>query len=97
MGNITANSVTVPDTEAEFTVTKQLLGDANLDGKVTVADAVAILQYIANKDKYQLSSEGRDNADVYARGDGITASDALTIQRVDSGLYELGDLPVMPV
>lgn len=97
MGNITASNVAVPDTEAQFIVSKPLLGDANLDGKVTVADAVAILQYIANKDKYPLSAEARSSADVYARGDGITASDALTIQRVDSGLISLSDLPVIPL
>ena len=96
MGNITASNVAVPDTEAHFIVSKPLLGDANLDGKVTVADAVALLQYIANKDKYPLAAEARSSADVYARGDGITASDALTIQRVDSGLISLSDLPLIP-
>ena len=95
LGDISASDVKVPDTKATFIVSGNSLGDVNLDGKVTVSDAVAILQYIANKDKYGLSSEAKDNADVYMRGDGITASDALTIQRLDSGLLRLSDLPVV--
>ena len=59
-------------------------GDANGDKKVTVADAVAILQYIANKDKYQLTAAGKRNADCYNVGDGITANDALAIQKLDA-------------
>ena len=70
-----------------------MYGDANADGKVSVADAVAILQYIANKDKYGLRGQGLDNADCYNPGDGITAMDALAIQKYDAkaitGLPEL--------
>ena len=62
----------------------QVYGDANEDGKVTLADCVAVLQYIANNQKYPLSAQGSDNADVYKRGDGVTAYDALTIQKYDS-------------
>ena len=69
-------------------------GDANLDEKVTVADAVAILQSLANKDKFALKPEGAKNADVYANGDGITAKDALIIQMVDAGAYKQSDLPM---
>lgn len=58
-------------------------GDANCDEKVTLADAVAILQFIANRDKYDLKEQGRKNADV--NGDGtVTAADALEIQKMDS-------------
>ena len=63
---------------------KLLPGDANLDAKVTVADAVAILQAIANKDKYALKPQGAKNADVAGNGDGITAADALAIQKYDA-------------
>ncbi len=59
-------------------------GDANGDKKVTVADAVAILQYIANKDKFKLSETGKKNADCYNVDDGITANDALAIQKPDA-------------
>ncbi|MDO4863626.1 MAG: glycoside hydrolase family 9 protein [Ruminococcus sp.] len=71
-----------------------LWGDANVDKKVTVADAVAILQSIANKDKYALKAQGAKNGDVYDNGDGITAYDALTIQQVDAKKITQADLPV---
>ncbi|MDE6774731.1 MAG: carbohydrate-binding domain-containing protein, partial [Ruminococcus sp.] len=47
--------------------------------------ATIILQYLGNKDKYKLSDQGADNADVYLRGDGISAMDALAIQKYDAG------------
>ena len=67
---------------------KTVYGDANLDGKVTVADAVAILQHVALKDKYGLVDEALNNADVYSRGDGVTAMDALSIQKLDAGVIK---------
>ena len=82
-----AASVQAADTAAVST----LLGDANSDGKVSVADAVTILQFIANKDKYNLTGQLLDNADVYNRGDGVTARDALTIQRLDA--HVIASLP----
>ena len=71
-----------------------LWGDANVDGKVTLADCVAVLQSITNKSKYPLSEQGAKNADVYNNGDGITGNDALTIQKTDSGAYKQSDLPI---
>ena len=67
---------------------------ANLDKKVSIADAVAILQHLGNKDKYGLKPQGLINADVYSNGDGITAKDAYTIQQVDSGEYKAEQLPI---
>ncbi len=69
-------------------------GDANLDGKVTVADAVAILQHVALPDKYALTGAALENADVFDNGDGVTAKDALIIQQVDAGIYKADELPV---
>ena len=66
--------------------TATLIGDANLDGKVTIADATAILQSIANQDKYGLSAEAKLNADCYNPGDGITAKDALAIKKLDASV-----------
>ena len=60
-------AVQAADTAAEST----MLGDVNNDNKVSVADAVAILQFVANKDKFNLSAQAIDNADVYNRGDGV--------------------------
>ena len=65
-----------------------LYGDVNLDGKVSISDAVRILQYIANSEKYSLDAQAKDNADVYSRGDGVTAKDAVSIQKLDAGVID---------
>ena len=94
----TAGSVTIGSTQTTTTEPstgkKGVRGDANESGDVTVADAVAILQSIGNKDKYALKPQGLANADVYHTGDGGTAADALTIQQVDAGKYKASDLPI---
>ena len=58
-------------------------GDANLDNKATVADSVAILQHIANRDKYGLKAQGLINADVDGEA-GVTANDARVLQDWDA-------------
>lgn len=63
-------------------------GDANNDSTVSIADAAAILQYIANPDKYGLSEKGMMQADVVGDGNGITADDAIAIQRLDAKLID---------
>ncbi len=62
-------------------------GDANCDNSITLADALAILQFVANEDKYPLTDQGLINADIY--DDGITAGDALLIQQHDVGMITL--------
>ncbi len=69
-----------------------LIGDANCDGTVSIADAAAIYQAIGNADKYSLSETGSANADCCNPGGGITAADALAIQKFDAKLIET--LPV---
>lgn len=68
-------------------------GDANCDTKVNVADCVSVLQYVANKSKYGLSETGLINADVDGT-EGITGTDAITIQKVDASLLKQTDLPL---
>ena len=64
-----------------------ITGDADCDGKVNINDAVFVMQSIANPDKYQLSEQGKANADI--DGNGITLSDAVTIQEMAaSHLYD---------
>lgn len=82
-----------PSTNAPTTAVK-LYGDANNDGKVTLADATAIYQSLGNPDKYALSATGKANADVIGNGNGVTAEDAITIQKVHAGLLKLSDLPI---
>ncbi len=69
-------------------------GDANCDGKVEIADATLILQFLTNKDEYSLTEQGMKNADVTGDNDGVTAQDALVIQQIDAGIYKVTDLPL---
>ena len=62
-----------------------LKGDANLDGKVSISDSVAILQYIANSSKYSLNAQAMENADVDGEA-GVTGKDAAMIQYLDAGI-----------
>lgn len=74
--------------------TEVLYGDANCDGKVEIADATLILQFLTNKDEYSMTEQGMRNADVAGGRDGVTANDALVIQQVDAGIYKQEDLPI---
>ncbi len=56
-------------------------GDSNGDNIVDLADAVLIMQSIANPDNYKIEGQAALNADCYRTGDGITSSDALAIQK----------------
>ncbi len=87
---VSAFGITVADDEASG---DYLAGDANCDGKVSIADSTAILQSISNADKYGLSKQGATNGDVDGKT-GISVNDALVIREVDSGLHELSDLPL---
>ena len=64
--------------------TVTLSGDANCDGKVDISDAVLILQYLSNPEKYPISAQGLLNADIVGN-DGVTALDALQIQMIEAG------------
>ncbi len=44
--------------------------------------------YIGNKDKYPLTPQGKLNADCNNVGDGITANDALAIQKYDAKVID---------
>ncbi len=68
-------------------------GDANEDGKVSLADAVLIMQALSNPDDYKLTAQGQLNADVVGN-DGITPKDALAIQKVDLNLIKVEDFPL---
>ncbi|MCM1528476.1 MAG: cellulase family glycosylhydrolase [Alistipes sp.] len=61
-----------------------LYGDANCDETVDIADATKILQSIGNPDKYALSAQGEKNADCFDPGSGVTALDALAVQKFDA-------------
>ena len=75
------------------TIGSRVKGDANLDGQVTVSDAVAVLQFVANQEKYNLGPQGIINADIDGFS-GITGSDAIVIQKVDASLIRQDELPL---
>ena len=74
--------------------TEFLRGDTNCDGGVDMADAVLIMQALANPNKYgefntefnYLTALGRLNGDM--NGDGLTVGDAQAIQRKLLGLSD---------
>lgn len=84
-------------TTAAAASTNVVYGDANCDGNVDISDSVLILQSISKPSVYglegadesRITAEGLDNADVYERGSGITAKDALSIQKYLVGLCSL--------
>ena len=71
-----------------------LLGDANVDDQVNIADAVLVMQVATNPDKYaqgktklSISALGELNGDVDGKR-GLTNSDALLIQKYKLGLID---------
>ncbi|MDE6036250.1 MAG: cellulase family glycosylhydrolase [Ruminococcus sp.] len=91
---------TTTTTTAENTSTGEILlyGDANEDGDVSLADAVLIMQSLANpnEEKYKLSEQGTKNADVVGNGDGVTSGDALGIQLLIINLVDSLPLDQLP-
>ena len=88
----TSEATTTPGSELQ--VTK--VGDANCDGQVDMADAVLIMQALANPNKYgivgtyeyALTEQGQINADVDKTSIGLTSNDALKIQQLLLGIIK---------
>ncbi len=76
-------------TEPSSDVKDVLCGDANDNGEVEVADAVFILQGIADpgNEKYILSEEGKKQADADASG-AVDVQDALAIQQYKAEIVD---------
>lgn len=68
-------------------------GDANVDGEISIADAVIIMQALSNSDEYSLSDDGILNADVLDN-DGVSSADALVIQMVVANTITSDVLPL---
>lgn len=68
-------------------------GDVNLNAEVEVADAVYILQNIADPSEFAISSLALDSADVTGGNNGIDTEDALAILRYCCGLNN--ELPLI--
>ncbi len=80
-------------TTTKFNQNSVNYGDANVDGSIGIADAVTVMQSLANADEYKLSSQGAINADVVGN-DGVTAKDALAIQMVVAGSISSSSFPL---
>lgn len=78
-----ANDVTLSPTS--IYMEEVLLGDVDLNGVVNDKDAELIIKSLSNPDAYKLNDKQKDAADVYNRGDGVTAMDALEIQKYVQG------------
>lgn len=74
---ITTETTTTPDDDIIYV-------DADLDGVISIADAVNILSYVSNNEKYPLSDEALNVSDVNQRGDGVSNMDALAVQKLIS-------------
>ncbi len=89
----TTPSETTTDSTIETPSTEQniVYGDADCNGEVELNDCVMIMCNIADPESNPLEGQGKDNADVYQRGDGIGIMDALAIQKYLAQL--LSELP----
>ncbi|MGN0580550.1 MAG: glycoside hydrolase family 9 protein [Ruminococcus sp.] len=76
----TTQKPTQAPTTVPTTPIPAIWGDADLDGEPTINDVVMVMCYASGKST-QLSDEALNNCDVYNRGDGVNASDAVTIQK----------------
>lgn len=71
---------------ATIDVANSVDGDANCDGTTSISDAVAVLQFLANSEKYPITEQGVFNADTDFNG--ITGADAAAIQKLDAGIID---------
>lgn len=96
-----ASSDTTTSTDSDTTGTTgdttgkvTLWGDANVDDKVDIADAVLIMQSLSSGDAYKIEEQGQLNADVVDNGGGITTADALAIQFYEAKVITGDNFPM---
>ena len=93
----TTSTTTTTTTTTTGIVDNKDLGNANCDKEVNMADAVLIMQYLANPDVYGvgkpdgITKKGLENGDCCDPGSGVTNADALSIQK-----FKLGIIPSLP-
>ena len=88
-GMLSSGDTPQPTTTTTTKNSTAVWGDANCDKSVDLSDSVLLLQSIANPGKYgvdgsssdHITDQGLINGDVYQNGSGITAMDALSIQK----------------
>ena len=89
----TETTTTTTATATKPAQDKGVIGDANDDGEMSIADAVLIMQSLSNPEGYSVKKENTELADVVDKGSGLTPMDALAIQMVQINLLSLEDLP----
>lgn len=85
-GSGNPDSSTTTTTAVSTTDSNIHYGDTNEDGEVNLADAVLIMQSLANPNKYKITKQGKINGDVDENGDGITPNDSFKIQQFVLGI-----------
>lgn len=93
IGTGTKTTTTTTATNTKPAPDKTVIGDANGDGELSLADAVLIMQSLANPEGYSIDKKNAEISDVVNKGDGITSMDALAIQMVNIKLLSVEDLP----
>ena len=78
---VISNGVWKINSLSESSASNKIAGDANNDGKVDVADVVAVASYVSNPKKNKLTEQGIINGDVHNSGNGLNANDALAVQQ----------------
>ena len=73
----------IPRTEIDLL--NSVEGDANSDSEVGISDVTYIMQSMADPDAYVFDAQQSFNADVTGSNDGVTAEDALVIQKYLAG------------
>lgn len=85
----TTTTTTKPVTTTAPPVVEDVVyGDANGDGTPNVADVVSVMAHVANPQKCPMTDSGKNNCDVYQRGDGISINDAVAIQKYLTKIIE---------
>ncbi|WP_295155095.1 glycosyl hydrolase [uncultured Ruminococcus sp.] len=71
-----------------------IYGDANCDGKVSIADAVLVAQVLSGNKRYMLTNAGAKNADCVDAGNGLDENDLKAIRMVCVKKIAQKSLPV---
>ncbi len=99
------SEIEIPNKNPDINDNEIIKGDANCDGNVNMADAVMIMQSLANPDKYgvngtddtHITAQGEKNGDM--DGNGLTNADALAIQKqlLKISVTDTGEQALFPV
>ena len=89
----TTTVVNPTDEPSSGEITNLKYGDVNLDGEISIVDAVLLNKYLVNG--ASLTDQSVANADCYKDGK-PNANDTLTILKVIVGTYSESELPVIP-